>query len=130
MGFGDLAQGGVVSSLNLDPLEPSWLGWLLPRPSRGRGKSAIGGGVARTGRDGGCGLEGVRTGTWPGSLMIGVRAGPGRIFATSPRRLGRLPPPGGDPETAPNGAIVVVVGEEDKGELDDSAFSGSWITPP
>ena len=60
--------------------------------------------------------------------MTGVRAGPGRIFATSSRRLG-LPPPGGDPDTAPNAAFVVV-GEEDKGELDDSAFSGSWTTPP
>ena len=85
--------------------------------------------MARTGRDGGCGLEGVRTGTWPGSLMTGVRAGPGRIFATSSRRLGGLLPAGGDPETAPSGAIVVV-GEEDKGELDDSPFSGSWTTPP
>ena len=85
--------------------------------------------MARTGRDGGCRLEGAGTGSWPGSLMTGVRAGPGRMFATSSRRLGGLPPPGGDPETAPNGAIVVV-GEEDKGELDDSAFSGSWMTPP
>ena len=85
--------------------------------------------MARTGRDGGCGLDGARTETWPGSLMTGVRAGPGRIFATSSRRLGGLPSPGGDPEIAPSGANVVV-GEEDKGELDDSAFSGSWTTPP
>ena len=84
--------------------------------------------MARTGRDGGCGREGVCTGTWPGSLMTGVRAGPGRIFATSSRRLGGLLPAGVDPEIAPSGAIVV--GEEDKGELDDSAFSGSWTTPP
>lgn len=51
------------------------------------------------------------------------------MFATSSRRVGGLPPPRGDPEIAPSGAIVVV-GEEDKGELDDSAFSGSWTTPP
>ena len=61
--------------------------------------------------------------------MTGVRAGPGRIFATSSRRLGGLPPPWGDPEIAPSGAIVVV-GDEDNGELDDSAFSGSWTIPP
>ena len=85
--------------------------------------------MARTGRGGGCGLGGGRTGTWPGTLMTGVRAGPGRIFATSSRRLGGLPPPGGDPEIAASGAIDVG-GEEDKGELDDSALSGSWMTPP
>ena len=53
--------------------------------------------------------------------MTGVRAGPGRIFATSSRR-------GGLPAAAAKGAIVV--GEDERGELEDSVFSVSGTTPP
>lgn len=40
-----------MSSLNLDPRDPSWLGWLRPRPSL-EGFCG-GGGVPRSGRGGG-----------------------------------------------------------------------------
>lgn len=80
--------------------------------------------MARTGRDGGCGLDGARTGICPGWLMTGVRAGLGRMFAISFRRLGGLLPSGGDRDIAASGAIVVV-GDEERGELDDSVFSVS-----
>lgn len=87
-----VSQGGVVSSLKRDPREPSWLGWLRPSPSlNGFG----GGGEALVGRVGGwLALDGVRIGIVAGSLITGVRAGPGRNVrgCDGPREESPVPP--------------------------------------
>ena len=71
--------------------------------------------MPRIGLDGGVARDGVRMGK-PGWLMTGVRAGPGRMFATSPR-FG-LPRPwggrAGDWLVMASG--VGYGGEDDKGE--------------
>ena len=67
-----------TSSVNLDPLEPSRLGWLLPTTSLGRGGGGgkgVPGGVDAPG-----GMLGMAN---PLCNVTGVRAGPGRMTATS-----------------------------------------------